>query len=321
MCVCVCLYRDAQQWHLLVHVLRILNAVVRSLWLEKHLRISLQTLVSTNKRRFQDKDSGLDLDLSYICDRLIAMAVPGVHGAIYRNDIKEVARFFAMRHYASFCVVSLVENFEEKFNGNYDPALLYGQVQRIPFHDHSAPALKVLVEFCEKATAFLNVSSSNVLAVHCRGGKGRTGTFCSALMRWVNLYSNTHDSKQYYARRRTLSRKTGAEMLVIGGEGGEEEETESLQGVDAPSQHTILRYLDVYMKSRVNIFAPPQVLLSTVTMRTLALYSRGGCRISLIVFSGDVPVYDYAKAHGWQDMSADTRQDSRDSTCTFDLGQ
>jgi hypothetical protein len=71
--------------------------------------------------------------------------VTGVQGAIYRNDIREVARFFATRHYASFCVVSLVESFEENFNGNYDPGLLYGQVQRIPFHDHAAPALKVLL--------------------------------------------------------------------------------------------------------------------------------------------------------------------------------
>jgi hypothetical protein len=43
--------------------------------------------------------SKLDLDLTYICDRLIAMAMPCVEGAIYRNDIREVSRFFATRHY------------------------------------------------------------------------------------------------------------------------------------------------------------------------------------------------------------------------------
>jgi hypothetical protein len=172
--------RHAQLWHLLVHAVRLLNALLRSLWLEKHLRTGLQTLVSTNKRRFRDEE--FDLDLTYICDRLIGMAVPCVHGTMYRNDIKDVARFFATRHYGAFVVVNLAESFEENRNGNYDPRLLYGQVQRIQCVDHGSPSLKVLVEFCGKARSWLNASRNNVIAIHCRGGKGRTGTFCCALL-------------------------------------------------------------------------------------------------------------------------------------------
>ncbi len=49
-----------------------------------------------NKRRFFDTGGGgagrrLDLDLTYVCDRLIAMAIPCVEGAVYRNDIREVS--------------------------------------------------------------------------------------------------------------------------------------------------------------------------------------------------------------------------------------
>jgi hypothetical protein len=32
-----------------------------------------------------------DLDLTYVCDRLIVMAIPCVDGALYRNDIQEVS--------------------------------------------------------------------------------------------------------------------------------------------------------------------------------------------------------------------------------------
>jgi len=112
------------------------------------------------------------------------MAVPCVHGhgTMYRNDIKDVARFFSTRHYGAFLVVNLAESFEENRNGNYDPRLLYGQVQRIQCVDHGSPSLKVLVEFCGKARSWLNASRNNVIAIHCRGGKGRTGTFCCALM-------------------------------------------------------------------------------------------------------------------------------------------
>ena len=63
------------------------------------LKRGLQTAVSQNKRRFIDTEAKFDLDLTYICDRMIAMALPCVDGAMYRNDIREVARFFSTRHY------------------------------------------------------------------------------------------------------------------------------------------------------------------------------------------------------------------------------
>jgi hypothetical protein len=100
--------------------------------------------------------------------------------------------------------------------------------------------------------------------------------------------------------------------LVFGGAGREEEEEEeeepgeNREGVDAPSQHTILRYVDIYMQSRVNIYAPPTVLLSRVAITTLPLHTRrGGCRISFVLFNGaGQPVYDYGKANGWLDLSS-----------------
>ncbi len=54
-----------------------------------------------NKRRFVDPESRLDLDLTYVCDRLLVMAIPCVGDAVYRNDIRDVARFFATRHYGT----------------------------------------------------------------------------------------------------------------------------------------------------------------------------------------------------------------------------
>ena len=58
-------------------------------------------MVSQRKRRFIDAEYNFDLDLSYVCDRLLAMALPCVDGAFYRNDIREVARFFSSRHYGT----------------------------------------------------------------------------------------------------------------------------------------------------------------------------------------------------------------------------
>ena len=74
------------------------KADVGTTW-QGDLRRGLQTAVSQNKRRFIDTEAKFDLDLTYICDRMIAMALPCVDGAMYRNDIREVARFFSTRHY------------------------------------------------------------------------------------------------------------------------------------------------------------------------------------------------------------------------------
>ncbi len=65
-------------------------------------RLQLQRAVSMNKRRFFDTGGGgagrrLDLDLTYVCDRLIAMAIPCVEGAVYRNDIREVSGWLGGR--------------------------------------------------------------------------------------------------------------------------------------------------------------------------------------------------------------------------------
>lgn len=155
--------------HSLVHLLRCMCILMLLARLSGTLRTRLQSMVSMNKRRFTAKDQKLDLDLTYICDRLIAMALPCVRDVLYRNDMQMVARFFASRHYGHFAVTNLCNAFEEGGNGNYDQALLYNQVQRLPMHDHNAPFMQTLISFLESAVDFLNESKANVVAVHCRG--------------------------------------------------------------------------------------------------------------------------------------------------------
>lgn len=113
-------YRLVKRFHLVIHVVRCVNGLRECLRLKVYqagwngvwnhvaliailsqddLRRGLQTVVSQNKRRFIDSEAKLDLDLTYICDRVIAMALPCVDGALHRNNIREVAKFFSSRHY------------------------------------------------------------------------------------------------------------------------------------------------------------------------------------------------------------------------------
>lgn len=121
-------FRMFRRLHLLAHLFRGMVAIDSCFLLKQEITRRLQTAVSSNKRRYIDSEMKLDLDLTYICDRVIAMALPCVAGAMYRNDIREVARFFAMHHYGRFKIFNLCESYEEKGNGNYDRLLLFNQV-------------------------------------------------------------------------------------------------------------------------------------------------------------------------------------------------
>ena len=114
--------------HFLLHVVRIICALSTLLDLSGELKLRIQTAVSRNKRRFLDPVRGFDLDLTYICDRLVAMSLPCTKGAIHRNEIREVSRFFATRHYSRFLIFNLCEDHEENGNGLYHHDFFFGQV-------------------------------------------------------------------------------------------------------------------------------------------------------------------------------------------------
>ena len=44
------------------------------------------------------------------------------------------------------------------------------------------PSLQLMLDFCQDAEAFLQADSDNVIAVHCKAGKGRTGVMIVAFL-------------------------------------------------------------------------------------------------------------------------------------------
>ena len=63
-----------ERLHITVHFTRVLLAFHSLISLRSEFRHLMQSAVSGNKRRFID--SRFDLDLTYITDRLVAMALP-----------------------------------------------------------------------------------------------------------------------------------------------------------------------------------------------------------------------------------------------------
>merc|ERR1711871_1355620 len=130
----------------------------------------LRRVVGGSKKRFQQ--DGFDLNLSYICPNLIAMGLPaeGRVEGLYRNPIQEVASFFDTFHKEHFMIYNLC------MERTYDAKHFGGKVRHYPFADHQPSPLALMFDFCADLESWLGSHPSNVAAVHCRGGKGRTGT-------------------------------------------------------------------------------------------------------------------------------------------------
>ena len=72
----------------------------------------------------------------------------------------------------------------------------------------------------------MDESVHNVVAVHCKGGKGRTGVFVCAWLRYSEFRANCTESMEYFA-----SRRSGAKAKAS-------------QGVTGASQRRYLTYFD-----------------------------------------------------------------------------
>lgn len=64
------------------------------------------------------------------------------------------------------------------------------------------------------------LGTDRVIAVHCRGGKGRTGSMVCTWLIYSQFVKDSEESLTYFARARTELRKSSTK----------------LQGVDTPSQ-------------------------------------------------------------------------------------
>lgn len=73
---------------------------------------------------------------------------------------------------------------------SYDSSLFEGRASRYPFDDHNPPPLDMFLRFCQEASNWLKEDKENVVAIHCKAGKGRTGVMISALMLFLGSWPN-----------------------------------------------------------------------------------------------------------------------------------
>ena len=159
----------------------------------------VKSLVSKKKNRFCY--DGFDLDLSYITEKIIAMGFPSLNlEGLYRNPLDEVQKFLNTRHPLHYKVYNLCE---EK---DYPKDSFYKQ-DIFPFKDHEAPPLNLMKSFCEDAKKFLDEDDKNIVAIHCKAGKGRTGTMICCLLMYMNIFETAKEALYYYGIMRVENAK------------------------------------------------------------------------------------------------------------------
>lgn len=216
----------------------------------------MRRVTGENKRRFISTEHDFDLDLVYITPWMIGMSVPaaGCMTRFYRNPLPEVVRFFETFHEGKYLIANMC------------PELPYpvadfttGVVQHFDVQDHTPPLFTESLNFLAEAQEFLMKDEERVIAVHCRGGKGRTGSFCCALLLYMKEAEDAEDALNFFALMRTDTDQTGKAKA---------------QGVETPSQMRYIDYIDHHLKDQdayephpIRPPEPKRLLLSKLEVR------------------------------------------------------
>lgn len=161
----------------------------------------LKSSVSKKKVRFQN--DVFNLDLAYITKRVIAMGYPskGIE-SIYRNSRSETISFMNTYHSTHYRIYNLCA----EVNRYYRASTFNNAVSYFPMKDHNPTDLIMMLEFCIDAYLYLAQHENNVIAVHCKAGKGRTGLMICAYLVFTQAY-NDKQAIQVYGQRRTYNGK------------------------------------------------------------------------------------------------------------------
>eukprot|EP00039_Didymoeca_costata_P019082 m.336157 g.336157 ORF g.336157 m.336157 type:complete len:641 (-) comp17773_c0_seq1:1032-2954(-) len=218
-------------------------------------------LVSRVQRKSRYVDGSFELDLTYITPRIIAMSFPasGLE-ATYRNNVADVAAMLTEKHGDHFMIINVAEK-------SYESAGMQYQVLDFGWPDHMAPPLERLCGCVQAMDGWNRMDEKNVVVVHCKGGKGRTGVVIAAYMLHARLFDDTELAMEHFAMKRFKSTDR------------------SKTGITQESQRRYVRYFKDVVEGKMEV-RDRKLFLESIEMSHVPDFEKGQCRpvIKLLEF-------------------------------------
>ncbi|KAJ8785535.1 hypothetical protein J1605_007132 [Eschrichtius robustus] len=214
-------------------------------------------------------------------ERIIAMSFPSSgKQSFYRNPIKEVVRFLDTKHQNHYRVYNLCSMYMTRYFASidrkqvthcmvrdmtrasfisgeraYDAKYFHDRVRRYMIDDHNVPSLSEMVAFSKEVKEWMAQDEENIAVIHCKGGKGRTGTMICAYLLASEIFATAEDSLYYFGERRT-----------------DKSTSSKFQGIETPSQNRFVGYFAM-VKNTYNLTLPP---MKKLTIKNIVIYSIHG---------------------------------------------
>uniref|UniRef100_A0A8C1VF14 Tensin 1b n=1 Tax=Cyprinus carpio TaxID=7962 RepID=A0A8C1VF14_CYPCA len=209
-------------------------------------------------------EENYEVDLVYITERIISVSFPSnVEEPSYSDNIKEVATMLRSKHGDNYLLFNLSEK-------RCDISKLNPKVLDFGWPDHHAPALDKICSICKAMDTWMSADSHNVVVLHNKGNRGRTGVVVAAYMHYSNISASADQALDRFAMKRFYEDK----VLPVG----------------QPSQRRYVQYFSGLLSGRIKINNKPLFLHHVIMHGIPNFESKGGCRPFLKIYQAMQPL-------------------------------
>ncbi|XP_051283466.1 tensin isoform X6 [Dicentrarchus labrax] len=227
--------------------------------------VEIRRKQSRSQSVVQAMEESYEVDLVYITERIISVCFPaGAEERSYTTNLKEVATMLRSKHGEHYLVLNLSE-------WRSDLSKLNHKVLEFGWPDHHAPALDKICSMCKAIDTWLNGDPRNVVVLHNKGNRGRTGVVVAAYMHYSNISASADQALDRFAMRRFYEDKA----LPVG----------------QPSQKRYVQYFNGLLSGHIKINNKPLFLHHVIMHGIPNFESKGGCRPFLKIYQAMQPVY------------------------------
>ncbi|XP_048862109.1 tensin-like isoform X12 [Brienomyrus brachyistius] len=210
-------------------------------------------------------EENYDVDLLYITESIIVVAFPAsAEEHSHSAHLKEVATMLRSKHGAHYLVINISEK-------RHDLTKLNPKVLDFGWPDHHAPALDKICTICKAMDTWLKADPHNVVVLHNKGNRGRTGVVVAAYMHYSNISASADQALDRFAMKHFYEDK----VLPVG----------------QPSQQRYVQYFSGLLSGQIKINNKPLFLHHVIMHGIPDFESRGGCRPFLKIYQAMQPIY------------------------------